>query len=332
MTINDENQQKDNNKTENFTKSSWQLQLSPISLTLIPLPELICNQYNQKTNQVDLETDYDNIIKYKLKLEEVTNKLKQTESIKRDLVQNIIYGLKIPYDRIFALAAVLHEMEGDSQKKDYLASIADASKELINYYEKLVSYLHNNVDSNTVLLPIILKKFDLQQLVNKIITKLRPFAQHKELNLSCNFQYDITDSVVSDSYRIQAILEQLIDNSIKFTNKGNIVVTVNMFAISPALSESEKNKREMVLQFIVHDTGIGLNNEIQEYLRKEYDAFDTQHDESIWGLSFVKRLVAELNGEIEVTSIEGKSSTIVCNIPVRLPLLGDIIYDICNDN
>ena len=132
MTINDENQQEDNNTTKNLAKSSWQLQLSPISLTLIPLPELMFDRSNQEANQVDLAKDYDNIIKYKLKLEEVTNKLKQTESIKRDLVQNIIYGLKIPYDRIFALAAVLHEMEDDSQKKDYLASIADASKELMD--------------------------------------------------------------------------------------------------------------------------------------------------------------------------------------------------------
>ncbi|MCC8369273.1 MAG: sensor histidine kinase, partial [Rickettsia endosymbiont of Oxypoda opaca] len=45
------------------------------------------------------------------------------------------------------------------------------------------------------------------------------------------------------------------------------------------------------------------------------------------GLSFVKRLIGELNGEIEVTSEKGKSTTIVCNIPIKLPLLDDLIYD-----
>ena len=332
MTINNGNQQEDNNKTENLAKSSWQIQLSPISVTLMPLSESIVNQSNQEVDQVHLETGYDNIIKYKLKLEEATSKLKQVEFIKRNLMQNIVYGLKMPYDKVLALAVVLHEMEDDPQKKDYLATIVDFVKDLTDYYNKLTNNLHNN-DTNIGLPLIVSKKFDPQQLVNKIITKLRPFAQHKGLNLSCNFQYDITDSIVTDPYRIQALLEQLIDNAIKFTNKGNVVITVNMFAISPVLSEAEKNKREMVLQFIVHDTGIGLNEEIQEYLRREYDKFDIQYDTLMSGLNFVKRLVDELNGEIEVTTIEDKSSTIVCNIPVKLPLLADIMYDdIYNDN
>ncbi|MFV9936489.1 MAG: sensor histidine kinase [Rickettsia endosymbiont of Haemaphysalis japonica] len=320
MAINNENQQKDLNKLENFIKHNWQTQLSPIFVTLIPSSESVSNQ---KATQVDLVTHYADIIKSKLELEEVTNKLKQVECVKRDLIQSIIYGLKIPRNKIFALVALLHEIEDDLQKQDCLASIVDFIQELLDYYDKL----SNNLCSNNGLIPIVLKRFDPQQLVNKIIDKALPIAQHKGLNLSCNFQYDITNSVISDSYRIQAILEQLIDNSIKFTNQGNVVVTVNMFAISPALSESEQNKREMVLQFIVHDTGIGLSREIQEYLRKEFDGFDIQYEELVSGLSFVKRLIDELHGEIEVTSTKGKSSTITCNIPVKLPLLDDVLYD-----
>lgn len=319
MTINNENQQEDNNKTENFAKHNWQVQLSPIFVTLMPLSEAI----NQEAGQVHLLTDNTDIIKYKLKLEEATDNLQQIKYIKKDLIQNIEYGLKIPFYKIFSLVAMLHEIEDDPKKKEYLASIVDSNKELLDYYDEL----SNALRSNPGLPPIVLKKFDPQQLVNKIITKFKPIAQNKWLNLSCNFQYDITNSVISDSYRIQAILEQLIDNAIKFTNKGNIVVTVNMFAISPALSESEQNKREMVLQFIVHDTGIGLKKEIYEYLRKEFNKLDIHSEELVSGLSFVKKLVNELNGEIEVTSTENTSTTIACNISVKLPLLGDIMYD-----
>ncbi|MCZ6884066.1 MAG: ATP-binding protein [Rickettsia endosymbiont of Ixodes ricinus] len=121
---------------------------------------------------------------------------------------------------------------------------------------------------------------------------------------------------------MEIILEQLIDNGIKFTNKGNVVITVNMFAISPALSEAEQNKREMVLQFIVHDTGKGLSKAIQEYLRKEFDEFDIQYEEIVSGLKFVKRLVDALHGEIEVTSTKDKSSTII----LKLPLLDNCPY------
>ncbi|KJW02668.1 histidine kinase-, DNA gyrase B-, and HSP90-like ATPase family protein [Rickettsia endosymbiont of Ixodes pacificus] len=154
-----------------------------------------------------------------------------------------------------------------------------------------------------------------------------PIAQRKGLNLSCNFQYDLTNAIISDTYRIGAILEQLIDNAIKFTKEGKVVVTVNMFAISPAVSELEQQHREMVFQFIVHDSGIG--KEIRQHLHEKIDKFDVamQYHGLGSGLSFVKRLIGELNGEIKVTSEKGKSTTIVCNIPIKLPLLDDLIYD-----
>lgn len=62
--------------------------------------------------------------------------------------------------------------------------------------------------------------------------------------------------------------------------------------------QNQNRIREMALQFIVHDTGIGLSPEIQEYLRKEFDEFDVQYEEIVSGLKFVKRLINELHGEI----------------------------------
>ncbi|WP_342269653.1 sensor histidine kinase [Rickettsia endosymbiont of Orchestes rusci] len=318
MTINNQNQQKDNHNVTNLTKTNWNLQLSPISVTLIP--------YQQEENIINSTiTNYTDIIKYKLELQEANNKLKESELFKRDVVQNMVHGLKIPCNGIFSLVTALYEIEDHPEKKDYLASVVSCAEELLNYYNNILSYLQNN----SGLPPIVLNKFDPKQLVNKIIDKAMPIAQRKGLNLSCNFQYDLTNAIISDTYRIGAILEQLIDNSINFTKAGKVVVTVNMFAISPALSESEQQNREMVFQFMVHDSGIGLSKEIRQHLHEKIDKFDvaTQYHGLGSGLSFVKRLIGELNGEIEVTSEKGKSTTIVCNIPVKLPLLDDLIYD-----
>ncbi|WP_017442897.1 sensor histidine kinase [Rickettsia gravesii] len=203
--------------------------------------------------------------------------------------------------------------------------MVSCAEELLDYYNNILSYLQNNFG----LSPIVLNKFDPKQLVNKMIDKAMPIAQCKGLNLSCNFQYDLTNAIINDTYQIGAILEQLIDNAIKFTKEGKVVVTVNMFAISPALSESEQQNREMAFQFMVHDTGVGLSQEIRQHLHEKIDKFDVamQYNRLGSGLSFVKRLIGELNGEIEVTSEKGKSTTIVCNIPIKLPLLDDLIYD-----
>ncbi|MFP3012730.1 MAG: sensor histidine kinase, partial [Rickettsia sp.] len=80
--MNNQNQPKDNH---NITKTNWNLQLSPISVTLIP--------YQQEENIINSTiTNYIDIIKYKLELQEANNKLKESELFKRDVVQNMVHG------------------------------------------------------------------------------------------------------------------------------------------------------------------------------------------------------------------------------------------------
>ncbi|MFP3034693.1 MAG: sensor histidine kinase, partial [Candidatus Tisiphia sp.] len=188
MTINNQNQPKDNHNITNLTKTNWNLQLSPISVTLIP--------YQQEENIINSTiTNYTDIIKYKLELQEANNKLKESALFKRDVMQNIVHGLKIPCNGIFSLVTALYEIEDNPEKKDYLASVVSCAEELLDYYNNILSYLQNN----SGLPPIVLNKFDPKQLVNKIIDKAMPIAQRKGLNLSCNFQYDLTNAIISDT-------------------------------------------------------------------------------------------------------------------------------------
>ncbi|CAK6517443.1 hypothetical protein [Rickettsia helvetica] len=155
MTINNQNQAQDNSKLENSLKHNWHLQLSPISVTLIPSFESLSNAEININHPV---TNYSDIIKKsKSELQDITDKLKKVECINKNLIQNIVYNLKVPCNSIFALVAVLHELEDDIQKKNYITSIIDYTQSLLNYYDKLSKNLHNS----TGLPPIELKKFNL---------------------------------------------------------------------------------------------------------------------------------------------------------------------------
>ncbi|WP_341789863.1 hypothetical protein [Rickettsia endosymbiont of Polydrusus tereticollis] len=132
MTINNQNQPKDNHNITNLTKTNWNLQLSPISVTLIP--------YQQEENIINSTiTNYTDIIKYKLELQEANNKLKESELFKRDVVQNMVHGLKIPCNGIFSLVTALYEIEDNPEKKDYLASVVNCAEELLDYYNNILS-------------------------------------------------------------------------------------------------------------------------------------------------------------------------------------------------
>lgn len=208
---------------------------------------------------------------------------------------------------------VLYEVEQDIERKHYLKTIVDCAEILLDYSHHVLAFLRQNATLPT----ITLEKFNIKELVNKTITKAKPASISKGLNLSCNFQYDMADDIIGDHSRLQAVLDQLVGNAIKFTKEGHVIVTVGLF---PLLTEA-KNTRNKILQIIVHDTGVGIVEEKQRDMRKELDDANTiaKYNKGLGlGLTFVKQLINEMDGEITITSKEAKSTTITCQVPVKL--------------
>ncbi|XVN40900.1 MAG: HAMP domain-containing sensor histidine kinase [Rickettsia endosymbiont of Argas persicus] len=300
MISNHTNQQKDNNKVKNMVQQAWTLQLSPISVTLMPS--------DQEYSFIDKDQEL------ALELQKAKHSLKESNLFKIDLIKNISNKLDISCNAMLSELLTLYGVETDSNKKDTLSNIViDCAKGLLDYSHNLVNFLQQD----TKLVPIDLQAFDLEQLVNDTINKIITEAKAKGLDLFYNLQYNIAKIIIGDSYWISVILEQLVANSVKFTEKGKVIVTVNLFPTTIA----EDNK-EMMLQLIIHDTGIGMSEDIQQYIRSKDTEFNsaTGYKRLNLGLTFVKRLIDEMHGDIHVESEEGKSTTVTCDIPVTLPI------------
>jgi|GEM_PF-4022838 len=300
MIINNTNQQKDNNKAENVMQQAWILQLSPISVTLMPSEQTD----SFKGNHQELE----------LELQQAKHELKESNIFKVDLIKNISHKLDISCNEMLSELLTLYGVETDSNKKNSLSNIViDCAKGLLDYSHNLVNLLQQD----TKLVPIDLQAFDLEQLVNETVNKIKPEAKDKGLDLFCNFQYNIAKSIIGDVYLIGAILEQLVANAVKFTEEGKVIVTINLFPTTII-----EDNTEMVLQLIIHDTGIGMSEEIQQYIRDKNAEFDSAagYKKLNFGLTFVKRLIHEMHGDINVESEKGKNTTVTCNIPVKLPV------------
>ncbi len=161
-----------------------------------------------------------------------------------------------------------------------------------------------------------MKAFNPKKLVEQSIAKAGAAALNKGIRLVSNIHYEMPDIVIGDSYRLQAILDQLISNSIKFTDEGMVVITANLF---PARSTEESHDfdgleqgdRDRILQVMVHDTGIEMSLEKQQDMCEELASFDSARQYKVLGLGLtcVKQLVHEMKGKIELSSIEGKTTT-----------------------
>ncbi|WP_375327137.1 hypothetical protein [Candidatus Tisiphia endosymbiont of Nemotelus uliginosus] len=153
-------------------------------------------------------------------------------------------------------------MEQNPEVNNHLATIIEAAKALLDYSNELYEFLH----SHDGLTSIVLQAFNPKKLVEAIIAKAGAAALNKEIRLVSNVHYEMPDIVVGDSYRLQAILDQLVGNSIKFTKEGVIVITTNLFPAKRlrttendfADNRQAQDDSDRILQFIVHDTGIGI--------------------------------------------------------------------------
>lgn len=323
MTKHEKNQQSEQDK---ITESGWVIKLPPIFATLIPASK-------QDTDVMHISEHYVDISKFKnleLQLEKAKKQLQAEELVKIDLLKNIGHSINIPCSGIVARITVLYEIEQNPEIKEYLATIIDCSKLLLDYSNDLIDFLQHYAGLTST----VLKPFDPKKLVEQSINKLMVAAQCKGLRLVSNIHYEMPDIVVGDNSRLQAVLDQLISNSIKFTKTGMVVVTVNLFSTKSFSQDDNSTNykqtivpKDMILQIIVHDTGIGIPEEKQQYICEEFIKFNStiQCQGLGLGLMFVKQLIEEMHGEIELNSEEGKNTTITLSVPVKLPLISEIV-------
>ena len=128
---------------------------------------------------------------------------------------------------------------------------------------------------------------------------------------------------ISDPNRIKRIVINLLSNAIRFTAKGEVSVNVKLAKIV-----DDKN---VVIQIIVADTGIGIPPEKQSLIYEKFyrvsPANQNKYLGAGLGLHIVKQLVSELDGEIDLTSSPDKGTTFVCTLPLKRPLIDEVVSE-----
>lgn len=150
--------------------------------------------------------------------------------------------------------------------------------------------------------------FDLTESIKKVVETLKPMAEKKQLLLTSYISPDVT-TINSDRRRIEQILINLVNNAIKFTDRGAVHIDV-----------SENENGEIVIK--VADTGIGFKKEDMDKLFKPFSQIDTgparKYEGTGLGLHICKLLIDRLGGSISVESEWGKGSTFQVVLPVNL--------------
>ncbi len=171
----------------------------------------------------------------------------------------------------------------------------------------LLSIINNVLDFSKIeagRLELDRTAFSLEQFLDESLKIMAMKAHSKGIELACRLAPDLPDGLVGDLTRFRQVLLNLVDNAIKFTARGEVLVSVQLKSQTP---------EQVVLQFMVSDTGIGIAPEKQRRIFKAYDQGDPsvsrRYGGTGLGLAVSAQLVKLMGGRIGVRSRPGQGST-----------------------
>ncbi|MDA8561737.1 PAS domain-containing sensor histidine kinase [Gammaproteobacteria bacterium] len=230
---------------------------------------------------------------------------------KTEFIRNLEHDIRTPLCGVKSVTKYLETIEKDVQKKEFLNDIEVATNELLYYLDNIVEF--SQIKTGAV--PLLVKEFNLEQVIKGIINLEQAASKSKKLKLIFNYSPDIPSIIVSDRFRIHRLLLNLVNNAIKFTDQGSVKIIVDLVKII--------SSKEILIKIIVEDTGIGIAAKDHKVI---YDKFTRcePSNKGIYkgtglGLWIVKQFVHDLGGSIELISKLNNGSRFVCCLPLKLP-------------
>jgi|GEM_PF-654353 len=224
---------------------------------------------------------------------------------KAEFLANMSHEIRTPLNAIIGLNRLVLKSELNEVQRDYLHKVQLSSENLLGIINNILDF--SKIESGK--LDVEHVEFNLDAVLENIGTMLEPVAAEKHLDLLIDRGLGVPLCMIGDSLRLIQVLTNLCSNAIKFTTRGEVVISV-------------KTEGDDQLRFSVKDTGIGLSEKQKSRI---FDSF-TQADSSTTrhfggtglGLTISKHLVEMMGGELGVDSAEGAGSEFYFTLPLNV--------------
>jgi PAS domain S-box-containing protein len=259
------------------------------------------NEAGEVQRMTGIHLDINELKELEIKLAEAKNRAEESTKIKSDFLANMSHEIRTPMNAIIGMSHLALKTDLDQRQKNYIEKVHGSATNLLGIINDILDF--SKIEAGKMDMEKV--NFGIDEVMDNLANLLAFKAEEKDLELLFHLEEDVPRHLVGDPLRLQQVLLNIGNNAIKFTDQGEVVISVKV--------EKQHVNRSVTLYFEVKDTGLGMTIEQQNKLFQSFSQADTsttrKYGGTGLGLAISKKLTEMMSGDIGVESQPGQGSS-----------------------